>query len=389
MKRLFFLSLLSLCAQAQDVQKVQWHGYVSQGLTQSVDSDYLTDNNDITTDLTEVGINGRWQIRDQLALVGQLNYLNGGNRYEAGGRVDYLFIDRAAPHIANWSTHVHLGRFKNRHWLYSASRDVPHTRATAILPQSVYFDGSRDIALGSDGISVQSTRSDASGVWEVNWSYGKSPLDDDDTEAFLGPNAQGEVKQDYVHQFSVFYQPPSYNWRFGASWLSSDFRYDAAPRETFFNGKSEIERIVFSGIYFSEFWELSAEWVTESRRDAGAYAPTFVTDRTGEGGYVQARYLFNRKFSALASYDSYTLDRDDPDGHALSAMSGGLVPSYYGYSRTFAVGARWNIAPNWRLQAEHHWVEGAARATSRILPQTATNVDKHWRMWAVQLMYWF
>ena len=48
MKRLFFLSLLSLCAQAQDVQKVQWHGYVSQGLTQSVDSDYLTDNNDFS-----------------------------------------------------------------------------------------------------------------------------------------------------------------------------------------------------------------------------------------------------------------------------------------------------------------------------------------------------
>ena len=88
MKRLFFLSLLSLCAQAQDVKKVQWHGYVSQGLTQSVDSDYLTDNNDITTDLTEIGINGRWQIQDQLALVGQLNYLNGGNRYESGGRVD-------------------------------------------------------------------------------------------------------------------------------------------------------------------------------------------------------------------------------------------------------------------------------------------------------------
>ncbi|WP_018984331.1 hypothetical protein [Salinimonas chungwhensis] len=386
MKRLFFLSLFSVCAHAQDVQ---WHGYVSQGLTQSVGSDYITDDDDITTDLTEVGINGRWQIHDQLALVGQLNYLNGGNRYEAGARVDYLFIDWAVPHIANWSTHIHLGRYKNRHWLYSASRDVPHTRATAILPQSVYFDGARDIALGSDGISVQSTHSDRNGVWEVNWSYGKSPLDDHDTEAFLGPNALGKTEQDYVHQFSVFYQPPSYNWRLGASWLSSDFRYEAAPREFFFDGKSEIERVVLSGIYFSEFWELSAEWVQEARLDSGAYAPTFATDRTGEGGYVQARYLFNPKFSALLSYDTFNLDRNDPNGHKLSVMSQGLIPSYYGYENTYAIGARWNIAPNWRLQAEHHWVEGAARSTTRIIPMNAGGTDKHWRMWAVQLMYWF
>ncbi len=388
MKRLLYISFCALTPAVQ-AGTFSWHGYVSQGITQSIDSNFITDNNDTTLNLTELGVNARWQINPAIALVGQANYLDGGNRYESGGRVDYLFVDWHLPRLWQWDTHLHLGRFKNRHWLYSATRDVPQTRATAILPQSVYFDGFRDIALGSDGILMQSTRSDESGSWELNWSYGKSPLNQGETGAFLGPEAQGDADQDFVHQASVYYQPPSLNWRIGASWLKSDFDYQAAPTDIFFDGKSSITRLMLSAVYFTEQWEFSAELVQEHRTDTGAYAPDFTNKRVGEGGYVQARYLFTPKISSLLSFDTYTLDRDDPDGVGLNRASAGLIPAYYGYEDTVAVGIRWDIAPNWRLQGEHHWVNGAARATSLILPQSVTMTEKHWRMWSVQLMYWF
>lgn len=386
-KRLVFLALI-LCGQAHATD-FSWHGYISQGLTQSIDSNFITDNNDITTDLTELGINGRWQLQDQLALVGQVNYLNGGNRFKSGGRVDYLFFDWQLPAVAGWQSRLHLGRFKNQHWLYSATRDVPHTRATAILPQSTYFDGFRDIALGSDGISWHATKNSEAGAWEVNWSYGKSPLNQDETNRVLGDQARGKGEQDFVHQFSVFYQPPTYNWRLGLSWLRSDFCYTAAPQDAFVDGKSTVDRWILSGMYFREHWEFSAELVKDLRTESGAYSPTFFNKRIGEGGYVQARYLINDKFSALVSYDTYTLNKDDPDGQRLEQQTGGLIPAYYSYQDTVAVGLRWDIAPRWRLQAEHHWVDGAGRSTGLLLPQHTQSTQPEWRMWAVQLMHWF
>ncbi|WP_218354372.1 hypothetical protein [Alteromonas lipotrueiana] len=388
MKRVlvFSLSALSVAVQADNFS---WHGYVSQGITQSIDSNFITDNNNITTELTEIGVNARFQLNPSLALVGQANYLDGGNRYEKGGRIDYLFLDWKLPSVYKWNTHLNIGRFKNRHWLYSATRDVPHTRATAVLPQSVYFDGFRDITLGSDGALLQSIRSGDTGTWEVNWSYGRSPLNQGETGAFLGEGAQGHALQDFVHQFSVYYQPPSLNWRVGASWLNSDFSYEAAPVDNFVDGDTNVSRLMLSAIYFSEFWEISSELLREDRVDSGGYALGFRNKRVSEGGYVQARYLFTPRISALVSYDTYTLDRDDPDGLRLNQISEGLIPAHYGFADTLAVGFRWDLAPNWRLQGEHHWVEGGARATSLILPQHTTKTAEHWRMWSVQLMYWF
>ncbi|QJR81034.1 hypothetical protein CA267_009720 [Alteromonas pelagimontana] len=379
----------AFACQSSRADPFSWHGYISQGLTQSVNSNFITDNNDISTSLTELGLNGRYRFGASLSLVGQVEYLDGGNRFEQGLRLDYLFLDWRLPQIEKWQTHVHVGRFKNRHWLYSATRDVPQTRATAILPQSVYFDGFRDIALGSDGVLVQLTRATTNGNWEVNWSYGKTPLNQAQTRSFLGGTAMGEANQDFVHQFSAYWQPQSMNWRFGASWLQSAFTYHAAPVDNLVDGEVDITRAMLSMIYFSESWELSAEVIREHQQDTGGYGLNYYNERTGQGGYVQWRYLFNDKFSGLLSYDTYVLDKDDPDGTQLMLESGGAIPAYFGYEDTYAVGLRWDIAPNWRLQAEHHWVDGAGRVTGLLNPRTQATTKEDWRMWALQLMYWF
>jgi len=388
MTRRFLLILLLAGSQAH-ATSFSWHGYVAQGLTQSSGSTFMTDDNNITGELTEIGINGRVEFNQHLALVGQAVYLNGGNRYDEGARLDYLFLDWTLPTLSGWRTHIHLGRYKNRDWLYSSTRDVPQTRSTAVLPQSVYFDGFRDIALGSDGISLQTVHNSQHGSWEFNWSYGRSPISKEQKEAFLGPWAMGKASQDFVHQVSAFWQPPSMNWRLGFSWLESDFTYEAAPTDVLIDGSTDIARYTASLMYFAESWELSAEWLQEHQDDYGAFSPSYQNSRVGEGGYVQWRYLFSPTLSGLVSFDTYVLDRDDQNGKKLQAQSGGQIPAYFGYMDTVAIGARWDFAPNWRLQAEHHWVEGAARTNGLLNPQMHRQTERNWQMWAVQLMYWF
>ncbi|MED5426129.1 MAG: hypothetical protein VX448_09985, partial [Pseudomonadota bacterium] len=201
-----------------------WHGYVSQGVTQSNGSSFITDDNAITGELTEVGLNGYYRIAENISVAGQINYLDGGNRFEQGARLDYLFIDWKLPDLpGKWQGQVHLGRFKNRHWLHSVTRDVPQTRYTSVLPQSVYFDGFRDVALGSNGIQTSLSHYGTQNIWELNWSYGRSNINDSQRDFLLGDEAKGDIKQDFVHQASVFWQPATMTWKLGASWLSSDF----------------------------------------------------------------------------------------------------------------------------------------------------------------------
>ncbi|MEC8639542.1 MAG: hypothetical protein VXY60_07345, partial [Pseudomonadota bacterium] len=76
-----------------------WHGYVSQGVTQSNGSNFITDDNAITGELTEVGLNGYYRIAENISVAGQINYLDGGNRFEQGARLDYLFIDWKLPDL--------------------------------------------------------------------------------------------------------------------------------------------------------------------------------------------------------------------------------------------------------------------------------------------------
>ena len=387
--RAVFFTATSSIVMAQEEPKFSWHGYIAQGLTQSIDSNFITEDNNITGELSEFGINGHYRLNSNLSVAGQVVYLDAGNRFEKGTRLDYLFVDWTIPDLAGWQAQVHIGRFKNTHWLYSVTRDVPQTRDTTVLPQSVYFDGFRDIALGSDGLQAKFKKYSTDNIWEVNWSYGHSPLNDAQRDFFLGDDANGSIGQDFVHQVSAFWQPATMAWRVGVSWLESDFGYTAAQEDSRLDGGASIRRFMFSMQYFSEKWQFSSELVRELQEYNGLFAPNYVDRLTGEGGFVQFRYLFNNRFSGLIGYDTYVNNDNDPNGEALEISTGGLVPSYFGYMDTVTVGARWDISPRWRLQAEHHWVDGAARVVSLLDPSIREHSQEHWRMWSVQLMYWF
>ena len=174
LSRLLFLlgaTQTSLAVQAA-TNDWTWHGFVSQGIIQVNDSNFVDEDDDASFKLTEIGINTAYQVKPNFRIAAQATYLNGGNRYEEGIRLDYLFLDWTAYTTLDWQINVYAGRFKNQHWLYSATRDVPFTRPSIVLPQSVYFDGFRDIAVGSDGLAVGITHSNDFGELEFNWSYG-------------------------------------------------------------------------------------------------------------------------------------------------------------------------------------------------------------------------
>ncbi len=217
------LSLVVLNVAAED-KDFHYHGFIAQGLIDVDGSNFVNDNGNLSTELTELGINGSYQLNTSLRLAGQVVYLNGGNRFAEGLRIDYGLLDWSVLSNSNWRVNLYFGRFKNNHWLYSSSRDVPFARPSIILPQSIYFDGFRDIAVGADGAAIKISHSDDEyGNFDFNYSYGSNPISDGQADIILSDAAKGVVKQDFEAQASLYWQPAYSSWRFGASYLDSDF----------------------------------------------------------------------------------------------------------------------------------------------------------------------
>lgn len=368
---------------------IQWHGFIAQGAIQADKSNFINQTGDPSLALTEIGLNTLVQLNPRWRLAGQVVYLDGGNRYPDGLKLDYFFIDWTVVHHMDWQLNLYLGRYKNQHWIYSSTRDVPLTRPSVVLPQSVYFDAFRDIAVSSDGLALKARVDNDLGNFELNWSLGSTPLSSAQTKLLLGEQTQGRAQQKYVHQASVFWQPGLTNWTLGLSLLDSEFSYTAALTEPIVDGSIIVQRFMLNAQYLQEKWQLSSEVFQERMDTQGLFMPDFSLQQFGQGAYLQGLYQLNARARLHGTLDYYVVNKDDRRGKQLLTSTAGTVPAYFGYQHSISVGISVELAERVRLQAEHHWVEGTGRLAPTVLPDLQTNTHQYWQLWALQLMYWF
>ncbi|GAB3014603.1 TonB-dependent receptor [Bowmanella dokdonensis] len=376
----------SVCLAAAEDDTV-WHGFVAQGVMRAQDSNFVNDSGKLSTNLTEVGLNFSHGLSNNLRVAGQAVYLDGGNRYPQGARVDYLFADWTLVQTADWQANMHLGRFKNYHWLYSSTRDVPHTRPSIVLPQSIYFDVFRDLIVGNDGLALVLNLDNSMGEWEAYWSYGSTPVDQEQMKNFLGKEANGDLEQDFVHQLSVYFRPRNYNLQMGLVLLDSDFTYRSESADFFLDGKGQSQRTMLNFRYNAEHWEIAAELIQERAVFRGLIHPAYVRDAKSQGGFVQGRAFINKDITAMVRLDILDMDKDDRGGEKFEQETG--IPQRFAYMDSLTLGLTWKLAPQWKLQAEYHKFKGTSRLSPIFLPDVQLNDQKYWDMWAVQLMYWF
>lgn len=382
--------LSALCCPAQaEVSAIDWNGFIVQGIIQSPDSGFVNNSGNVSAELTELGVNSRLRLAPAWHISGQLVYLDGGNRYPPGLRLDYLFLDWYFHNSADLQANLYLGRTKNQHWLYSSTRDVPFTRPSIVLPQSVYFDAFRDIAVGSDGIALQARHFNRLGDFTFNWSIGTTPVSKRQSELLLGTGIEGDLKIDFDHQASVHWQPELSRFSFGMVLLDSHFSYEASATEPFSAADFSVSRVMLNMRYQLEKWEFSSEIQQERLQVDGFFAPQFRQDQLGQGGYIMVQYHQSATLRWFTMLDYSVANKDDRRGQRLYENSGGAVPAYFGYQQSVAGGLSYDISRRLRLSAEIHWVEGAGRLAPVILPDVLTNQNKYWQLYAAQLTYRF
>jgi hypothetical protein len=386
----FIFSGESIANQNAVSEKLQVHGFIAQGLIDVNGSNYVNDDESLSFELTEIGVNASYQLSSDVRIAGQTVYLNGGNRYNEGIRLDYLLLDWSLFNDDHWKTNLYLGRIKNYHWLYSSTRDVPMTRPSIILPQSVYFDATRDMSIGGDGGAI-TTRysSERFGDLDLNASIGISQISSKLTNIIMGDLSTGSMTHDKDFQASIYWRPNLSQWRFGVATTNADFTYHMGENDVFQMGLLELERYYASAVYEEENWTFSAEIVQEQKLIKGFMFPGFVNDTTGQGGFVQTRYRLTPKTQLLGRYERYYNDKNDKNGRMLEKNSFGTIPRYFGYQNDITIGLNYDLSSSMQVQFEYHYIKGTARLTPVLIPDPASNLKENWQVWALQMMYWF
>lgn len=379
----------SIVFTANAGESLHVHGFVAQGIINAKNSNFINDDESISFELTEIGINASYKLSSHFRVAGQMVYLNGGNRYQEGTRLDYLLLEWNAFENEAWRVSFYAGRVKNNHWLYSDTRDIPFARPSIILPQGTYFDGFRDLAVGGDGAAMKINYSgDGLGEIDFNFSRGKSAISDDQADVILGESALGKLDHDLDAQASIYWRPAFSQWQFGLSANDATFSYNQAENDNFFNTDFSFQFYTANARYEGEFWQLSAEILQSRFVTDGFYFPGFHRDEIGQGYYLQARYQLNEDLALISRTENFYNNKDDKNGTKLAQNSFGLIPAYFGYHQDNMLGLSYNFTSNFRVNAEYHWMEGAARLSPVVQPNPIANNSKNWQVWAIQFVYW-
>lgn len=391
MRFLFILSLVACqpgYAEFALPNSVQIHGFASLGYFNTSENNFFGDtkgNGDV--DFWELGINGSWRARPDLQLSLQVVSRKAGETDDGDPRIDYGFVDYSFLSDLEDLWGVRLGRVVNPFGLYNDTRDMPFTRPSILLPQSVYFDANRQFALSGDGGQLYGERRTDYGDFFLQFNVFQPRVDDPDLIDSISGPTPGDLSGQTSWVGRLMYERDAGKIRLAISSASLKAKFvpmmGGADTET---GKFKFEPLLFSAQYNADKWSLTGEYALRGVKlaDFGPLIPD--SDWNGESYYIQGTYRFLPDFEGVLRYDVLFWDRDDRSGKKYEAATGGLVPAHNRFAKDLTFGLRWNVAPEFMLRAEYHLIDGTGWLSSL---ENSEGSSQHWQLFTVLMAYRF
>ncbi len=340
---------------------IQLHGFLTQGYFLTSDNRLFgTSDRGGSFDYTEAGLTGSWTPNADLRFAAQVLFRRAGEGHENDIELDFGLLDYTILSTVDYRLGVRLGRFKIPFGLYNDTRDVLFTRPTILLPQSIYDDTTRDLALSADGGLIYSEYRNGWGNLSLELGMGIPRGGSLDTElAILGFNFPGNTFSDlsYIGRLSYDLDDGKYRMAISSAWV--DTRYDPKlfPPDDLLAGKDIFTPIILSVQYNEERWSLTAEYAIRPIKDTG-FGEGFDRSIIGESYYLQGEYRFNKDWQTIVRYDAKYIDRNDKSGEKYQAETG--YPAYFQYAKTWTFGLRYYVNPSFLIAAEYNFVNGTA-----------------------------
>lgn len=369
---------------------LQIHGFVGQSYILTSDNNVFgNSDNGGSFGFTEAGLNVSVRPLPRLQLSSQMLSRRAGEGTSATPRLDYAVLDyRVYSHEVN-QFGIRVGRLKNPFGFYNDTRDVPFTRPSILLPQSIYFDRTRNLGLSADSVQLYG-ESDVLNLGTVSTQFGVTwPLvNDRDTEmAILQSEPPGHLQREASYIGRGIFETYDKRLRLAVSgiWLNTD--YNPARNDQYGPGAFQFTPIFFSAQYNTERWSLTSEYALRHfKYNNQFHNPLDGINAYGESFYFQGEYRFTPKWEAILRYDFLFADRTDRDGSRYAAETGKSADGQF--AKDFTAGLRWNVTSAFMLRAEYHRINGTGWL-SKLDNPNPSNTHQHWNLFAIQASYRF
>ncbi|MCP4407502.1 MAG: hypothetical protein GY807_07030 [Gammaproteobacteria bacterium] len=366
---------------------VQIHGFASLGYFNTSENNFFGDtkgNGDV--DFWELGINGSWRARPDLQLSLQVVSRKAGKTDDGDPRIDYGFVDYSFLSDLENLWGLRLGRVVNPFGLYNDTRDMPFTRPSILLPQSIYFDANRQFALSGDGGQLYGERRAEFGDIYAQFNVFQPRVDDPDLLNSITSGFGGDLEGDLSWVGRLVYEKDGGKLRLAITAAQLNADIDPKGMVAPIARKFRFEPLVLSAQYNAERWSLTGEYARREANFKDFVLPMQDLKRVGESYYMQFSYRLAARWEAMLRYDVLFWDRDDRDGKKTEAATGGLVPAHSKFAKDFTVGLRWDVAPSFMVRLEYHNVNGTGWLSGLENPG---ETEQYWDMFALLAAYRF
>ncbi len=357
---------------------LQLQGFAAQSLITTSHNNFFGRTQDaLGTGFTEAGVNGVWQPRPGLLVAGQVLYRRAGKNDGHNVRLDYLQAVWPFWQHADSTLELRAGKIKIPYGLYNETRDVPFTRPSILLPESIYFDTARNFALAAPGAGLNARWQTAYGEWQANFAAVRPGRLDAATEAnFLGGNRPGHLYSGATYAAQLRWSTLDQSTLLALSWVDARAGYRPAPGDPLGAGKISYAPWVLSAQQHLGTVTLTTEYGRPHIRLYDFNLPQTLDVRT-RAWYVQGAWHFRPHWVALLRYDSYISPlKNNP----LAALSGN--PYFSRYAKDWTAGLRWDVTPTLMLRAEFHHVTGTIWLPALDNP----NPQQEARVWNMGLL---
>ena len=337
---------------------VQVHGFASLTLVNTTNNNFFGHSDDrISNDFSEVGLNASWRATPDLQFAAELLSRRAGGTDDGGVRLDYGLVDWSALSSEEGRGGVRVGRIKTAYGLYNKTRDVPFTRPSIILPQSIYFERTRNLTVSADGGEIYFERYGEGGILSASFAYGQPQTDTDAAKvALVGLNRPGSLDSGLAPDFQLLYEGAGGMYRLAFTATHLDLHYKPGFGDLLRSGRFELTPLIFSAQYNAESWSLTTEYALR-RSSVSNFGPFFYNGSAdGRSYYVQGTYRLAAQWEALLRYDAYYADWGDRDGQRFAAAT--RQPAFSRFAKDWTAGLRFDMTPQFMLRLEAHRVDG-------------------------------
>lgn len=367
-----------------DDGRLQIHGFAAQAAVLTDNNSFFGDSQDLSLDFREAGINASYRPNSKLRLAGQVLSRRAGDLYDGSPRIDYALAALTLTESPRLRSELRVGRIKNEMGLYNATRDVPFTRPSIFLPQSIYFDETRDSLLSSDGATLAVNFMGDAGTFSGSIGVGRPPTDANTEWTLFGLDLPGRLSSEYdTISASLRYRSRDESLQLGLSRWDSTLRYEPGAALDLPAGEINLVFNIASLQYDWNRWTATAEYLylPLEFRDFGPLFP--FGEANGESWYLQGEYRLNPRFTLMGRYERGYSDTDDRDGKSQSAATGGLIPPFDFFDRGLTAGVTWDVNQHLMLRAEYSHRDGTYVLSPRENP--LSQLERKWHYVALQI----